>query len=88
MAIKTPIVQKVTQIVDPIILEEGLELVDVEYFKAGKNWLLRLYIDKPGGVLLEDCQNISRQLSDLIDINEIITVPFTLEVFTVSTFTL
>ncbi|PIQ99539.1 MAG: ribosome maturation factor RimP [Nitrospinae bacterium CG11_big_fil_rev_8_21_14_0_20_45_15] len=80
MAIKTPIVQKVTQIVDPIILEEGLELVDVEYFKAGKNWLLRLYIDKPGGVLLEDCQNISRQLSDLIDINEIITVPFTLEV--------
>jgi len=80
MTIKASIVQKVTQIADPIILEEGLELVDVEYLKAGKNWILRVYIDKPGGVNLDDCQNLSRQLSDLIDINETIATPFTLEV--------
>lgn len=80
MAIKTSVVQKITQIADPIILEEGLELVDIEYIKAGKSWILRVYIDKPDGVNLQDCQNLSRQLSDLIDVNEIIITPYTLEV--------
>ena len=51
----------------PIIEKEKFELVDIEYKKEGANWYLRLYIDKPGGITLDDCQKISKQLGDRLD---------------------
>src|SRR5688572_25516812 len=51
----------------PIIEKEEFELVDIEYKKEGANWYLRLYIDKPGGITLDDCQKISNQLGDRLD---------------------
>lgn len=51
----------------PIIEKEQFELVDVEYKKEGANWYLRLYIDKPGGITLDDCQKVSEQLSEELD---------------------
>lgn len=61
----------VTQVIDlaePLCEAEGMELVHVEYQRESAGRVLRLFLDKPEGVLLDDCVNISRQLSDLLDI--------------------
>ena len=51
----------------PIIEEKQFELVDVEYLKEGSNWYLRAYIDKEGGITVDDCELVSRTLSDILD---------------------
>lgn len=62
---------KVTETVEklalPIVEELGLEIVDIEYVKEGKNWFLRLFIDKENGVDIEDCGIVSEQLSEKLD---------------------
>ena len=58
--------QKTEEILLPIVEEYGFELVDVEYVKEGSNWYLRAYIDKPGGIGVNDCEAVSRRLSDII----------------------
>jgi ribosome maturation factor RimP len=62
---------KVTEVVEelagPIIQELGLELVEIEYVKEGKNWFLRVYIDKDSGVDIEDCGLVSERLSEKLD---------------------
>ena len=62
---------KVTEVVEglvaPILTELGLELVEIEYVKEGKNWFLRVYIDKELGVDIEDCGNVSEKLSEKLD---------------------
>lgn len=64
----------------PIIEKEDFELVDVEYKKEGSNWYLRIYIDKPGGITLDDCQKVSEQLSDELDKEDPIKENYFLEV--------
>mgnify|MGYP000890916066 FL=1 len=59
--------QKTEEILLPIVEEYGFELVDVEYVKEGSNWYLRAYIDKPGGIGVNDCEAVSRRLSDILD---------------------
>lgn len=63
-----------------VVEAEGLELVHVEYQPKGSAPVLRVYIDKPGGVNLSDCQGISRQLSVLLDVEDIIPTHYVLEV--------
>lgn len=77
---KVPVSQLVTSLIEPVLIAEGLELVDVEYKKEGKNWVLRIFIDKAGGVTVEDCQKVSHLTGDLIDVEETITTPYSLEV--------
>ncbi|MDA8227791.1 MAG: ribosome maturation factor RimP [Desulfitobacterium hafniense] len=72
--------QKVAALVEPLIKEKGLELVDVEYIKEGTNRYLRLYIDKSGGVDLDDCTNVSHSVSELLDNNDPISQAYMLEV--------
>jgi ribosome maturation factor RimP len=67
-------------LVEPIIQENGLELIEVEFVKEGANWYLRLYIDKEQGIDLEDCQQISRLISDLLDKEDPIDQAYFLEV--------
>ena len=55
------------QLLLPIVEENQFELVDVEYVKEGSNWYLRAYIDKAGGINIDDCELVSRALSDLLD---------------------
>ena len=57
----------VKNIVEPVIEGLGIELVDVEYVKEGSSWYLRLYIDKPGGISIDDCQLVHENVTDLID---------------------
>ena len=59
--------QKTEEILLPIVDELGFELVDVEYVKEGGTWYLRAYVDKPGGISINDCEAVSRRLSDILD---------------------
>jgi ribosome maturation factor RimP len=71
---------KIKETVEPILESEGLELIDLEYRKEGLGWVLRIFMDKPGGVTLDDCAEMSRQLGDLIEVEELIPHAYTLEV--------
>ncbi len=68
------------QLLLPIVESNGFELVDVEYVKEGSNWYLRAYIDKPGGITIDDCEVVSRALSDLMDKEDFIDDSYILEV--------
>lgn len=72
--------QKTEEILIPIVEEYGFELVDVEYVKEGSNWYLRAYIDKPGGITVNDCEAVSRKLSDILDEKDYIDDAYILEV--------
>ncbi len=61
------VVETVTKVVTPILEEQNLELVDLEFVKEGKNWFLRVYIDKPNGIDIEECALVSEKLSDAMD---------------------
>ena len=71
---------KVLPILEPIIAENGLELVDLEFVKEGVNWYLRVYIDKDGGVNIDDCELVSRALEVKLDEKEPIEQAYILEV--------
>lgn len=77
---KPSIHQAVAEIIEPVVEEENIELVDVEYRKVGTAWTLRVYIDKNHGVTLDDCQRLSRQIEDLIEVHEVIGGHYVLEV--------
>lgn len=77
---KTRVTDIVEQLAQPIVEGEGLELVDVEYKKEGANWFLRIFIDKPDGVDIDDCSRVSEQLSDRLDELDPIPAAYFLEV--------
>ena len=64
----------------PLLEKHGFELVDVEYVKEGSSWYLRAYIDKEGGITVDDCERISRPLSDWLDREDFIDDSYILEV--------
>ncbi len=68
------------QLLTPIAEQNGVEIYDVEYVKEGSDWYLRAYIDKPGGVNISDCENVSRALSDALDAEDFIPDAYILEV--------
>ncbi|MDE2181104.1 MAG: ribosome maturation factor RimP [candidate division NC10 bacterium] len=74
------VVERVKSIALPLFTELDLELVDVEFRREAGGWVLRLYLDKRGGVTLGDCQRVSEELSDLLDVENFIGYPYTLEV--------
>lgn len=67
-------------LLSPIAKEHGVEIYDVEYVKEGSDWYLRAYIDKPEGVSIVDCENVSRALSDALDREDFIPDAYILEV--------
>ena len=68
------------QLLEPIVKEYGVEIYDVEYVKEGSDYYLRAYIDKTGGVNITDCENVSRALSDALDVEDYIPDAYILEV--------
>ena len=77
---KGSVTESIEELVTPITEENRLELVDVEYKKEGKNWFLRIFIDKEGGVTVDDCTRVSREIEDLIDVEEVVPTSYVLEV--------
>jgi ribosome maturation factor RimP len=74
------IAEQVADLVGPALEDMDFELVDVEYLSRHGKWVLRLYIDKEGGVTLDDCARVSREFGDLIDVKDIIIHKYVLEV--------
>lgn len=70
----------VAQLAQPIVEQAGCTLWDVEYVKEAGEWFLRVYIDKEGGVDINDCEAVSRPLSDLLDEADPIQGSYTFEV--------
>ena len=66
---KEEVIALVKNVAAPLCEIEGMELVHVEYQREPTGWVLRIYVDQPGGVILDDCARISRQLSDFLDIS-------------------
>lgn len=66
--------------VRPLVKEENLELVDLEFSPSGSRSLLRIYVDKAGGVTIDECANLSRKVSDFLDMEDLIPHRYNLEV--------
>ncbi len=74
------VIQQVWALAETLCESEGLELVQVEYQRESAGRILRLYIDKPGGINLDDCVGVSRQLGDILDVHLQDAGPYNLEV--------
>ena len=72
--------QKAEAMLAPIVEAAGFELVDVEYVKEAGNWYLRGYIDKPGGITVNDCEAVSRAFSDKLDEDDFIEDSYIMEI--------
>ena len=71
---------KTEELIQPILQRMGFELVDVEYVKEGQEYYLRAYIDKPGGITIDDCVAVSREMNELLDELDYISGTYTFEV--------
>jgi ribosome maturation factor RimP len=78
--IRKEVQRRVEEIADPLLKDGGLDLVDLEYRREGRRWVLRLFIDKEGGVTVEDCAAVSRELGDILDAKDAIPEAYVLEV--------
>ncbi|AET60414.1 ribosome maturation factor RimP [Paenibacillus sp. NRS-1782] len=77
----TPKIKSVVEeMAQPYLDEHGFELVDVEYVKEGSNWFLRVFVDKDGGIDLDDCSMISEYLGQKLDENDPVSTAYFLEV--------
>lgn len=74
-------VERVREIAERVATSSGLEVVEVDFRGGGKARMLRIFIDKPNGVTHEDCANLSREVSTILDVEEVVTGgPYLLEV--------
>ncbi len=80
MAKREQIEQKLEQLILPVLEANKFELVDVEYVKEVGQWYLRAYIDKEGGITIDDCELVSRALNDKLDEENFIEEAYTFEV--------
>ena len=74
------IVSQIWESVEPVVLAQGLELVDVEYRRESAGWVLRLYIDRESGIFVDDCARMSRMVGDWLDVADLIPSAYHLEV--------
>lgn len=74
------VAKEIADLVEPILEGIGFELVEVEYLSERGRWILRLYVDKEGGVSVDDCARVSREVGDVIDVKDIIRHGHVLEV--------
>ena len=80
MSLRSDIEAKTEKLLEPIIKEKNFELVDVEYVKEGSDYFLRAYIDKEGGININDCEAVSRLLEAKLDEENFIKDAYILEV--------
>lgn len=72
--------EEILRLVEPVVESEQMEVVDVECLRGPSRWTVRIYIDKEGGVTLDDCATISGEVGDLLDVHEIPPGPYNLEI--------
>jgi ribosome maturation factor RimP len=71
---------RVQNLVKPVLDELGMELVDLEFKREGQDWFLRLFIDKEGGVTLDNCAEVSREVSAILEVEDPVSAAYHLEV--------
>jgi len=71
---------EVVELATPLADELGFEVVDVEYAPAGRRWVVRVFLDRPGGITLADCARFSRRLGDLLEMNQTVPHAYVIEV--------
>ena len=74
------LIEAIIELTEPIISSEGLELIDVEYQKESRGWVLRFYVDTEGGVTINHCSRLSQQIGDALEVKDIIPHGYVLEV--------
>lgn len=72
--------EKIRGLADPVVEAEGMELIFAECLKMKSRWMVRLYLDKEGGITLDDCAAVTNQLGDILDVHDVPPGPYTLEV--------
>lgn len=72
--------KRVESLIVPVIEKNNYELVDIEFVKEGPNWYLRIYIDKDGGITIDDCETVSKSIEKLLDEKDPIEQAYILEV--------
>ena len=76
----SPVIKEVFALIEPILDEIEIELVDIEYLFEQGRWILRIYVDKSGGITLDHCARVSREIGDLIEVKDIFHQGYVLEV--------
>jgi ribosome maturation factor RimP len=74
------VVERARRTLEPVLVRDGYELVEVEWVRGGGRFTLRVYIDKPGGVNIDDCQLVSRTVEPILDVEDFIEPAYDLEV--------
>jgi ribosome maturation factor RimP len=72
--------QEVRQVIEPILDSQGFELVDLEYQRESQGWVLRIYLDREGGVSLDDCAGVSHEVGAVLEVKDLIPSAYILEV--------
>jgi ribosome maturation factor RimP len=75
-----PIAERVRALLEPIVARDGYELVEVDWLREGGGWVLRLFVDRAGGVNIDHCQEISRTVETVLDVEDFIEPAYSLEV--------
>jgi len=75
-----PLLEAIRLAAEPVLASQGLELVDVEYQRETAGWVLRIYIDREGGVNIDDCTEVSRELGTILEVRDLIPNSYILEV--------
>lgn len=74
------LLEQIEELAQPILEDLGLELVDLEYQRESHGWVLRFYLDKEGGINLDECADASREIATLLDVEDLIDTAYQLEV--------
>ena len=74
------LINQIEKLIQPILEDLNCELVDLEYQQEQRGWILRVFLDKAGGINLDDCAAASREISSLLDVENIMTTAYNLEV--------
>ncbi len=74
------VAERARSVLEPVLARDGYELVEVEWLRQGSRWTLRLFVDKEGGVGIDDCQLVSRTVDPILDVEDFIEPAYELEV--------
>lgn len=74
------ILENITELLEPLLAEKNFELVDIEFKTEGRGKLLRIFIDKSGGITVDECAEVSREFGTLLDVNDLIESSYRLEI--------